>query len=598
MRTAFRDLVEYCPPALTNLRANVVLLTGNVEDDFALGIDRGRTNLTGFLLNLYQTAAEHILLYSLSKGLRRIKVPSSQSSCERPQDQPDESSFSPGASIDRVLARKRAEYSGSLKVNEIGTYVNAPSEAIREINRVLTQSQNGLVLFNYSAMIQFIGDGSADLVPIIEGWPNVCRDNQHLIIFYGIQQHSELERLFPQTVQKVRRFCVGGPDQREIETVVFQEEVAQRRSIIDCNALTQVVSAMGHVAEKRSSGLKTLIDNYLRDPSSWLDAQWAKENGASNFDLKQIDLAKLKYEMDAAIIGQENAKQEVFERLRRLVQFPKRDRGPFLRMLFVGPSGVGKTEIARILCRQVFESEAAMLTVACTEYSQPHEVAKLLGAPPGYTGHEQPALLESHRNRFPAGLLLLDEFEKAHPDVHRFFMNILEEGTATSPRSEGGQPVTIDFKNYIIIATSNAGSQMVDSVHATHSPEDRERLYGEALKRVFPAELLGRFQERLVFEFLSDEQLESIARHYAEIQLKEFVSACEIDSKDNPTLEIDPALYAYLVNSSDRALGARNLRGQVEKVFQHVWLDQYVEVTAKPSVVRFTVEDAKRVKRQ
>lgn len=598
MRTAFRDLVEYCPPALTNLRANVVLLTGNVEDDFALGIDDGRTDLSGFLLNLYQTAAERVFLYSLRSGLRRIKVSPSESSREQPQGQANQSSFSPSASIDRVMARKRAEHSGSSQVNEIGAYVNAPIEALREINRVLSQSKNGLVLFNYSAMIQFIGDASADLVPIIEGWPNVCRNNQHLIIFYGTQQHSELEKLFPPTVQKVRRLCVGGPDQREIETVVFQEEVAQRRSIVDCNALTQVVSAMEHIAARRSSGLKTLTDNYLRTPNSWLDAQWAKENGASHFDLEQIDLAKLKYEMDAAIIGQENAKQEVYNHLRRLRTFKKRDRGPFLRMLFVGPSGVGKTEMARILCRQVFESEAAMLTVACTEYSQPHEVAKLLGAPPGYTGHEQPALLESHRNRFSAGLLLLDEFEKAHSDVHRFFMNILEEGTATSPRSEGGQPVVIDFKNYIIIATSNAGSQTVDSIHATHSSEDRERLYGEALKRVFPAELLGRFQERLVFEFLSDEQLELIAHHYAEVQLKEFVSACVIDSGDKLKFEIDPELYSYLVKTSDHALGARNLRGQVQKVFQHVWLEQYAEVTAKPSVVRFTVQDAKRVKRQ
>jgi len=598
MRKAFCDLIEYCPPSLTNLRANVVLLTGNVDDEFSVGIEDGRTDLPGYLIKLYSEVAERVILYSLRRGLRKIKTPITERSHEHQLDQGERSSFSPGASINKVLSRKRSQDSETRRSNENGAYINSPAEAIREINRVLSQSRNGIVLFNYSAMIHLFGDSSADLVPIVEGLPNLCRENQHLIIFYGVQQHNELEQSFPPSVQKVLRLCVGGPDRQEIEMVVIEEEVEQRRTIVDCTALPQVVSAMEFITAKRSSGLKTLIDNYLKNPDSWLDAQWAKENGALHFDLEEIDLERLRCELDTAIVGQDKAKKEVYDRLRRLRTFKQKGRAPFLRLLFVGPSGVGKTELARLLCRQVFESEAAMLTVACTEYSQSHEVAKLLGAPPGYTGHEQPALLESHRNRFPAGLLLLDEFEKAHPDIHRFFMNILEEGFATSPRSVGGRPVVLDFRNYIVIATSNAGSQTVDSNQATRSPENREKLYGEALKLVFPVELLGRFQERLVFDYLSSQQLEMIARHYAVIQLNEFVSTCMNDSQIAPKCEVDPDLYSHLVKTSDHALGARNLRGQVEKVFQHVWMERYAEVSPKPQLVQFTIQDALRANGQ
>jgi ATP-dependent Clp protease ATP-binding subunit ClpA len=144
-----------------------------------------------------------------------------------------------------------------------------------------------------------------------------------------------------------------------------------------------------------------------------------------------------------------------------------------------------------------------------------------------------------------------------------------------------------------VIATSNAGSE-VDSGTAPKPLNARQELYDKALKTKFPPELLGRFQERLIFDFLSIEQLAKIASLHAKSQLQKFIDNCRQRGTPEPAFAVDENLYDHIAKSSDPVLGARDLRGKVEKVFQRVWMERYFEAAQKPTLVKFSVEDAVR----
>ena len=594
MREFIRKLLEYCPSSLKNLNANVVLLTGNTDDEFVADPQSGPQGLEDTLVALYDGGAERIFTYSLLRGLRPRKQLAPPESSEKPVLEAGENSLDLNsliASTMRNHAKQMGRQSGEVTT---GPYVNNPADALREIDRNLAQTRRVFVFFQYSPVIQLVGDGAADLAPILESLPNLCRERGHLVVFAGTRSHPILTQIYTSSAQKVLSVSIGGPSGHEIEAALLEEEVRQRRAIVDCASLPDVVSTLEHLGNQAHSGLKTVVDNVLRAPGSWLDSAWVKENGSRGLDLQELDIEGIDHVLRSEIIGQDHVKGKVVKHLKHLRHFERESSRPFMRLLFVGPSGVGKTEIAKILCRKVFGSEKPLLLVACAEYSQAHEVAKLLGAPPGYTGHDAPALLESHRRQYPAGLLLLDEFEKAHPDVHRFFMNILEEGRATSPRSEEGSPIVLDFSNYIIVATTNAGNREIDGLagsgHGGPTAERQSR-YLVALKTMFPLELLGRFDQLLVFDLLSGPEFERIARHYGERQILAFFELCRKRSMPQPEVAVRDELYRALASTCDRALGARNLRRIVEETFKRLWLEKYAEMQPQPAKIEFGLED-------
>jgi hypothetical protein len=596
VREAIQQLIEFCPRSLANLRAHVVLLTGKTDDGFILDPTEGLITLERLLVAIYELDAERVLAYSLHGGLRTYKEPKVAQNDGEKDDCANVDGG--GLDIETIIRTTRQEHAESmhLRAAEVSTgpFTNSPAEALRQIDRILSQTRRCFVLFRYSPMIQLVGEESPDIAPLLERLPAICWDRGHVVVFAGVRSHPILNELYPRQSQKVLRLRLSGPSAGEIESALLQEEVRQRRGLFDVVSRSAIVAALEHQGKQPDSGLRTLVDNVLRDPRCFLDVGWARENGANGFDLSGIDVESVRAALDAEIIGQGHVKREIVEGLRRLREFDRDSDAPFLRLLFVGPSGVGKTEIAKILCREVFGNEKAMLSVACTEYSQAHEVAKLLGAPPGYAGHEQPALLESHRQRWPAGLLLLDEFEKAHADVQRFFMNLLDEGKATSPRSEDGQPIVLDFTNYMVVATSNAGAREVDG-QATGSVQrnasERKALYSQLLKDHFAPELLGRFSDRLVFDFLKLDEFERIARMYGERQMAQFHARCRERGRAEPELFVDPAIYQKLARTCDPALGARNLRRSVEGAFQGIWLNKYAEREPRPDRVEFLGSD-------
>src|SRR6202163_3570639 len=225
-------------------------------------------------------------------------------------------------------------------------------------------------------------------------------------------------------------------------------------------------------------------------------------------------LLRIEQDLHVRVIGQDDAISAVANAVRRGragLGDPNRPIGSFI---FIGPTGVGKTELARALAELLFDDEQAMIRIDMSEYMEKHTVARLLGAPPGYVGYEEGGQLTEAVRRRPYSVILLDEIEKAHPDVFNVFLQILDDGRATD-----GQGRTVDFKNTIVIMTSNIGShRILDASSETDGAGYavmRATVLDELRQNLRP-EFLNRIDEIVVFHKLSEEQLKTIV----EIQLE------------------------------------------------------------------------------
>jgi len=212
-------------------------------------------------------------------------------------------------------------------------------------------------------------------------------------------------------------------------------------------------------------------------------------------------LQRMEEELSRRVVGQADAVTSVSDAVRRAragLADPDRPEGTFL---FLGPTGVGKTELTKALAAFLFDDERAIVRVDMSEYMEKHSVSRLIGAPPGYVGYEEGGQLTEQVRRRPHSVVLLDEIEKAHPDVFNVLLQVLDEGRLTD-----GQGRTVDFRNTVLIMTSNLGSEYVEETE-----EERGKRLDEALRRAFRPEFLNRIDERLIFHPLAQEHLEKIA---------------------------------------------------------------------------------------
>jgi ATP-dependent Clp protease ATP-binding subunit ClpB len=251
------------------------------------------------------------------------------------------------------------------------------------------------------------------------------------------------------------------------------------------------------------------------------------------------------------VIGQEVAVREVSDAVRRSragIADPNRPTGSFL---FLGPTGVGKTELAKAVAEFLFDDERAMVRIDMSEYSEKHSVSRLVGAPPGYVGYEEGGQLTEAVRRRPYTVVLLDEVEKAHPEVFDILLQVLDDGRLTD-----GQGRTVDFRNAILILTSNLGSQFLVDVQTPF--EERKEQALAVVRQQFRPEFLNRLDAMVMFEPLDRVELERIARlQVAQLQHR-------LDDR-RITLEITEDALAWLVNVGfDPAYGARPLRRLVQ----------------------------------
>ncbi|MDM9561363.1 ATP-dependent chaperone ClpB [Bordetella petrii] len=268
-------------------------------------------------------------------------------------------------------------------------------------------------------------------------------------------------------------------------------------------------------------------------------------------------LLQMEDHLHKRVVGQDEAVRLVSDAIRRSragLADPSRPYGSFL---FLGPTGVGKTELTRALADFLFDSEEHMIRIDMSEFMEKHSVARLIGAPPGYVGYEEGGYLTEAVRRKPYSVVLLDEVEKAHPDVFNVLLQVLDDGRLTD-----GQGRTVDFRNTVIVMTSNLGSQHIQSMTGQPYEVIKEVVWDE-LKQSFRPEFLNRIDEVVVFHGLEAQHIESIAR----IQLKRLADRLE---RQEMRLEVTDAALAELARAGfDPVFGARPLKRAIQQQIEN-----------------------------
>lgn len=304
-------------------------------------------------------------------------------------------------------------------------------------------------------------------------------------------------------------------------------------------------------------------------------------------------LRKLEDTLHKRVIGQEDAVTAVARAVRRGrvgLKDPKRPIGSFL---FLGPTGVGKTEISKALAEAVFGQEQAMIRVDMSEYMEKHSVSKMIGSPPGYVGHEDGGQLSEKVRRNPYSVILFDEIEKAHPDVFNILLQVLDDGHITD--SQGRK---VDFKNTIIIMTSNAGAQAIVEpkklgfASGNDEKQNYERMKGsvmEEVRRIFKPEFLNRIDETIVFRSLNKEDMKQIVG----LMIKELVERCQKQLEIK--LVVRDAAKNYIVDKAyEPKYGARPLRRKIQNEIEDKLAEELLagKITRGSEVIVTTKKNA------
>ena len=271
------------------------------------------------------------------------------------------------------------------------------------------------------------------------------------------------------------------------------------------------------------------------------------------------------------VVGQDEALARVANAVRRSRAGLSDAKRPIGSFIFLGPTGVGKTELARALAEFLFDDEKLMIRIDMSEYMEKHAVSRLIGAPPGYVGYEEGGQLTEQVRRHPYSVVLFDEIEKAHPDVFNVLLQILEDGRLTD-----GKGRTVDFRNTVLVMTSNVGSTAIFELSAK-DPERARKEAMEALRASFRPEFINRIDEIVIFNPLGKEQLASIVK----LMLK---SVEQLLAERQIALEIAPAATELLLSEGyDPAYGARPLRRTIQRLIQDPLALQILEGKVLPA---------------
>ncbi len=302
--------------------------------------------------------------------------------------------------------------------------------------------------------------------------------------------------------------------------------------------------------QSESKLLKEQVDD---EDIAEIVSKWTGIPVSKMLESEREKLLKLEDILKQRVVGQDEAIKLLAETIRRSragLQDPSRPIGSFI---FMGPTGVGKTELAKALAEFLFDTEDALIRIDMSEFMEKHSVARLIGAPPGYVGYDEGGVLTEKVRRQPYSVILLDEIEKAHPDVLNVLLQVLDDGRLTD-----GKGRTVNFKNTVLIMTSNIGSDLILDMNETNRETILKQIDG-LLKSTFRPEFINRVDEIVVFNKLGKEHMREIVK--IQLRLTE-----ERLKEQEITLELEESAYELLINKGyDPQFGARPLKRVIQK---------------------------------
>jgi ATP-dependent Clp protease ATP-binding subunit ClpB len=356
-----------------------------------------------------------------------------------------------------------------------------------------------------------------------------------------------------------------GELKQKVEQAKIEAEQATRRgdlqkaAEITYGTLPQLQRELTEAEQKlsRQDGRRFLKEEVDADDVAEIVARWTGIPVSRMMETERERLTKLEQHLAERVVGQEEAVRAVANAVRRSragLQDPNRPIGSFI---FLGPTGVGKTETARALAEFLFDSEQAMVRIDMSEYMEKHAVARLIGAPPGYVGYEEGGQLTEAVRRRPYSVILFDEIEKAHPDVFNILLQILDDGRLTDSQGR-----TVDFRNTVVIMTSNIGSNYILELGTENWPAVERQVMG-ALRQAFKPEFLNRVDDIVLFQPLTLEQISSIV----DLQLRRLE---QLLADRKIAVEVTPEAKRHIAQEGyDPVYGARPLKRVIQREIQN-----------------------------
>ncbi len=353
----------------------------------------------------------------------------------------------------------------------------------------------------------------------------------------------------------------------QIDNLKQQAEIAERHGELDKVAeirygrlptLEKQIKQAEEKLKKLQSTNAMLKEEVTAEDIAQIVSRWTKIPVAKILSEESKKLAQLEKILSQRVVGQPEAIRAVANAIRRSRAGLAEENRPMGSFLFLGPTGVGKTELSKALAEFLFNDENAIIRLDMSEYMEKHSVARLIGSPPGYVGHDEGGQLTEAVRRHPYSVILFDEVEKAHPEVFNILLQLLDDGRLTDAKGR-----TVNFKNTLVIMTSNLGSEIIQSSSAKMSPEIKKQVL-QIVHQHFKPEFINRIDDIIIFQALTPEQLKAIV----DIQLKEVTQRLknkDIQAKFTEELKKYLAQHGY-----DPAFGARPLK----RLIQNKLLDE------------------------
>jgi ATP-dependent Clp protease ATP-binding subunit ClpB len=378
------------------------------------------------------------------------------------------------------------------------------------------------------------------------------------------REYSDLEEIW-----KAEKAAVAGSAKlkEQIEQLKTELEAAHRHqnlaraSEIQYGLLPQLEKQLASAAETEQKGFKLLQQKVTADEIAEVVSRWTGIPVSKMLEGEREKLLRMEDELHRRVVGQDEAVKAVSDAIRRSragLSDPNRPNGSFL---FLGPTGVGKTELCKALASFLFDTEDAMVRIDMSEFMEKHSVSRLIGAPPGYVGYDEGGYLTEAVRRRPYSVILLDEVEKAHPDVFNVLLQVLDDGRLTD-----GQGRTVDFRNCVIVMTSNLGSQLIQEMSSDDSAESYTQLKAAVMGAVqahFRPEFINRLDEIVVFHPLGKEQIREIARFQTQYLTRRL-------AERQIRLEIAESALMLLGNVGfDPVYGARPLKRAIQQQLEN-----------------------------